>query len=161
MLFSQQLLDLTHRWWSEAEDPDIDVNDVYLLAAAAYICIELHSARYPGPAPIQLPDPRQPARSLTDLLTALAAILDRRQPHNVPLLVHEVVAEEYRILESVNCELGTYTPGDWVNIFEVRFSFLRAQQLQQRFPQETRSLLSRVPSGVLASGALCIANDSV
>ena len=31
------LLDLTRRWWSEAEDPDIDVNDVYTLAAAAYI----------------------------------------------------------------------------------------------------------------------------
>ena len=37
--------------------------------------------------------------------------------------VHEVIAEEYRILESVNCELATYTPGDWVKLFEVRFSF--------------------------------------
>ena len=46
VFFSQQLLDLTRRWWSEAEDPDIDVNDVYSLAAAAYICIKLHSARY-------------------------------------------------------------------------------------------------------------------
>ena len=82
-LFSQQLLDLTHRWWSEAEGPDIDVNDVYPLAAAAYICIKLHSARYPDPAPLQLPDPRQPARSLTDLLTTLAAVLGRREPHNV------------------------------------------------------------------------------
>ena len=27
--------------------------------------------------------------------------------------VHEVIAEEYRVLESVNYELGTYTPGDW------------------------------------------------
>ena len=41
------------------------------------------------------------ARSLTDLTTL--AVLDRRQPHNVPPLhlartVHEVVAEEYRIL---------------------------------------------------------------
>ena len=132
-LFSQQLLDLTHRWWSEAESPDIDVNDVYPLAAAAYICIKLHPARYPDPAPFQLPDPRQLARSLTDLLTTLAAILGRRQPHNVPPLhsaqiVHEVVAEEYPILESVNYELVTYTPGDWVKLFEVRFS-LRAQQL--------------------------------
>ena len=59
----------THRWWSEAEDPDTGVNDVYPLVAAAYICIEMHSARYPDPAPCQLPDPRQPARSLTDLLT--------------------------------------------------------------------------------------------
>ena len=68
----------------EAEDPDTDVNDIYTLAAAAYICIKLHSAKYPDRAPFHLPDPRQPARSLTDLLTALAAILGRRQPHNVP-----------------------------------------------------------------------------
>ena len=47
-----------------------------------------------------------------------------------------------------------------LKLFEVRFS-LRAQQLQQRFPKVTRSLLSRVLSGVLASGALCIANDYV
>ena len=47
------------------------------LAAVAYICIKLHSARYPDPAPYQLPDPRQPARSVTDLLTTLAAILGR------------------------------------------------------------------------------------
>ena len=118
-------LDLTHRWWSEAEVPDIDVNDVYP-PAAAYICIKLHSARYPDPAPFQLPAPQQPARSLTDLLTTLAALLDRRQPHNVPPLhsartVHEVVDEEYRILESVNYELGTYTRADWVSLFEVRF----------------------------------------
>ena len=67
-LFSQQLQDLTHRW-SEAEGPDIDVGDVYPLATAVYICINLHSARYPDPASPQLPDPQQPARSLTDLLT--------------------------------------------------------------------------------------------
>ena len=28
-LFSQQLLDLIHRWWTEREDPDIDINDVH------------------------------------------------------------------------------------------------------------------------------------
>ena len=87
----------------------------------------------PDPAPFQRPDPRQPARSLTDLLTALAAILGRRQPRNVPPLhtaqgVHEVVLEERRILESANYELGTNTPGDWVRLFELRFS-LRVQQL--------------------------------
>ena len=86
---------------------------------AAYICSTLHSARHPDLAPLQLPDPQQPARSLTDLLTILAAILGRRQPHNVPPLhtahaVHEVVAEEYRILGSVNYELVTYTPADKV-----------------------------------------------
>ena len=155
-----QLLDLTHRWCTEREDPDVDINDVQPLAAAVYSHNKLFSARYPDPAPFQLPDPRQPARSLTDLLTATAALLARRQPRNAPLLhsartVHEVIAEENRILESVNCEPGTYTPGDWVKIFEVRLS-LRIQLHRQRFPQATRSLLARVPSGVPASGALCI-----
>ena len=46
-LFSQQLMDLTHRWRTEREDPDIDINDVQPLAAAVYVHIKLHSARYP------------------------------------------------------------------------------------------------------------------
>ena len=62
-LFALQLLDLTHRWWSESEGPDIEEGDVHSLAAAAHIGIKLHSARYPDPAPFQLPDPRQPVRS--------------------------------------------------------------------------------------------------
>ena len=70
-LFSQQLLDLTHRWWSETYSPDTDEGDVHPLAAAAYICIKLHSARHPDPAPFHLPDP--PGSRLTDLLTTLAA----------------------------------------------------------------------------------------
>ena len=77
--------------------------------------------------------------------------------------MHEVVAEECRILESVNYELVTHTPAEWVCLFEVRFS-LRVQHLRQRSPQVTGSLLSllsRVLSGVLASVALCIANDNV
>ena len=131
-LFALQLLDLTHRWWSESEGPDIEEGDVCSHAAAACIFIKLHSARYPDPAPLQLPDPRQPARS--DLLTALAATLGRRQPRNVPPLhtaqaVHEVVVEEYRILDSVNYELATYTQADWVRLFETRFS-LRAEHLR-------------------------------
>ena len=70
--------------------------------------IKLHSARYPHPSPFQLPDTRQPAHSLADLLTSVVAVLGRCQPHNVPPLltaqaVHEVVTQEYRILESVNC----------------------------------------------------------
>ena len=47
-----------------------------------------------------------------------------------------------------------------MKLFEVRFS-LRTQQHQQRFPQATRSLLARVTSDVLASGALCIASEYV
>ena len=36
-LFALQLLDLTHRWWSETEAPDIEEGDVYSLAAPAYV----------------------------------------------------------------------------------------------------------------------------
>ena len=49
-LFALQLLDLTHRWWSESEGPDIEEGDFYSLAAAAHIGIKLHSARYPDPS---------------------------------------------------------------------------------------------------------------
>ena len=126
--------------------------DVYLLAAAAYICFELHSARYPDPAPFQLLDLWQPARSLADLLTTLATILGRRQQQNVPPLqtaqaVHEVVAEEYCILESVNYELGPYTPAGWVCLLEARFS-LRVEHLRQRSPtgDQLTTLTARVRS---------------
>ena len=50
--------------------------------------------------------------------------------------------------------------GDWVKLFEVHFS-LRTQLHQQRFPQTTFSLLARVPSDLLASGALCIVSEYV
>ena len=68
------------------------------MAAAAYISISLHS------------------RSLTDLVTTLAAILGRRQPHNVPPLhtaeaVHEVVTEEYSILEFSELRVGDQHAG--------------------------------------------------
>ena len=69
----------------------------------------------------------------------------------------------YGIVDSVNCELATCTPADWVRLFETRFS-LSVEHLRQRFPQGTGSLLSllaRVPSGVLASLALCLASDFV
>ena len=140
-LFPQQLLDLTHRWWSDAEGPDIDVVDVILIR-------HHYSFQIPG---------IWPAPSTTFSLTAF---LGSRQPHNVPplhsaLAVHEVVAEEYRILESVNYDLVIYTPADWVSLFEARFS-LRVQYLRQRSLQMTVSLLSllaRVPSGFLASVA--------
>ena len=117
-LFFQQLLELTHRWWSEREDNDIDIGDVRHLAAAVYFHLELHSARCPDPGPYQVPDPRQPARPLADLLTAIAALLARRQSHNAPLLhsvrtIQEVLTEEYRILEFVNNELGTHTTAAW------------------------------------------------
>ena len=91
---------------------------------------KLHSARYPDPAPFLRPDPQQPwqpTRPLTDLLTALAATLGRRQLHNVPPLhtaqvVHEVVSEEYCILDTLNYEMTVLTPADRVRLFETRFS---------------------------------------
>ena len=97
-LFSLQLLDLAHRW-SEREDNDIHIFDVLPLAATAYIP----------------PDPQQPARPLADLLTAIARLLARRQPHNAPLLhtawtIQQIVTEEYRILGVINYELPTHTP---------------------------------------------------
>ena len=97
--------------------------------------------------------------------TAIATLLAKRQLYNAPLLhsawtVDEVITEACRILESVNYELGTCTPGDWVKLFEIRFS-VRTEQHQQRFPQATRSLLARVRSDVLASGALYIASEYV
>ena len=104
----------------------------------------------------------QPARSLTDLLTALATIFDGASLTTFRCCIQpgRSTAKEYRILESVNSKVGTYTLGNCVKLFEVRL-FLRAKQLQQHFPQVTRPLLSRVFSCVLASGALCIANDHV
>ena len=62
---SQQLLDLTHRWWTARADTDIDINDIHPVAAAVYTHIKLHSERYPGPAPFQLPRP-SPASPLRD-----------------------------------------------------------------------------------------------
>ena len=76
-LFALQLLGLTHRWWSELEGTDIEEEDVHSHAAAACIGTKMHSARNPDPAPFQLPDPRQPALCLTDLLTALARYCGR------------------------------------------------------------------------------------
>ena len=51
---------------------------------------------------------------------------------------------------SVNYELGANTAGDWVTLFEIRFSS-RIQQLCQRIPQDSTAL-ARPPS-VLGSGA--------
>ena len=83
VLFLQQLLELTHRWWSEAAASEVEVSDINTLAAATHVCIKMHSARYPEPVPFQLPDPRRPARSQTNLFTALAAILGSQRSDSV------------------------------------------------------------------------------
>ena len=85
-LFSLQLMDLTHRWWSDREDNDIHIFDVLPLAAAA--CIS-HLAAFSG-ASRSGPFPRSTA--------AFAALLARRQPHNAPPLhtgwtVQQIVTE--------------------------------------------------------------------
>ena len=166
-LFSQQLLDPTHKRWTEREDNDIDIVDILPLAAAVFFLSKLHSARYPGPFPNQFPDPQRPARPPADLLTAIlltaiAALLARRQPHNAPLLrpawtIQEVVTEEYPVLRSVNYELGTHTPAAWIQVSKQRLS-LWCQQPSQL---SQRPLLSLIPPDVLARGAQDIADVHV
>ena len=78
-----------------------------------------------NPAPA--PDPELPARPLAGLLTAIARLLARRQPHNAPSLhtawtIQPTVTEEYRILGVLNYELATHTR---------RLSLWCQQQLQQ------------------------------
>ena len=58
---------------------------------------------------------------------------------------------------SVRNEQAMHTPASWIQVLEKRLS-LWYQQWQQRFPQSPRSLLARVPSGVLAIGAQGIAD---
>ena len=106
------------------------------------------------------------------LLTALAASLGRLWHHNAPTLhtswtVQELIAAEARILESINCEVGTDTPADWVHLLAACFSLL-AEQLRQRTPPAERSPLSltAVPADVMAlrsvatPGARC-SGDSI
>ena len=135
-LFSQQLLDLAHRWF-EREDNDIDIGDFHPLAAAVYIHIKLHSARYPDAVPYQFPDPQQLARPLADLLIAIAALsLDNsgscRRRISYP--------------GSVNDELCTPTQAAWIQVFKQCLSLWCQQQLQL----SQRPLLSLVPPDVLA-----------
>ena len=122
----------------ERADSDIDIKDIH-------IHIQLHSERVPGPAPFQLPDPLQPASSLTELLTAVAALLARRQPHSAPLLhsawtVQQVITEECRNLGSVHYEFGTTTPAAWIQVLEKRLSLWCQQCQQSALAPRARSL---------------------
>ena len=88
--FSLQLLDLAHRW-SEREDNDIHIFDVFPLAATVYLLVKMNPAR--------APDPPQPVRPVADLPTVIARLLARRQPHNAPPLhaawtIQQIVSEE-------------------------------------------------------------------
>ena len=108
------------------------------LAAGVYILVKMN----PAPAP----DPHQLARPLADLLTAIARLLARRQPHNAPSLhtawtIQQIVNEEYRILEGLNYELATHTPAALIEVFKQRLSLWWQQQLQQ----SQRPLLSPAP----------------
>ena len=118
--------------------------EIYSLAAAATVGIKLHPAIYPDPAPFQLPDPRQPAHSLT----ALAA-----SPGQAPTSQRATSAHGSGcILDSVNYELATYSLADLVRLSESRFTQGTGSLL---------SLLARFPSGVLACLALSLASDFV
>ena len=84
-------------------------------------------------------------------------------PHSVMTLhtswtVQEVIAAEARLLESVHCEVGTYSPADWVHLLAMRFS-LKTEQLRQRTPPAMRAPLSVtvVPVEFVRSGALLVA----
>ena len=71
-LFSQQLLDPTHREWTERADTDIDINDIHSSQPQSTFtssCILRGIQVWPHSSFQTLCS--QPARSLTDLLTAL------------------------------------------------------------------------------------------
>ena len=161
-LLSQQLLDLTHRRWTERADTDIGHQRYPSpCSRAVYIHIKLHSEGVPGPAPFQLPDPLQPACSLTDLLTAIAALLTRRQPHSAPFLhsawtVQQVITEECRILKSVQFELGT--PYQRLGLKSSRSASPCGASSASSMGRRLRARLARVPSNVLARGAQSIAD---
>ena len=109
-LFCQQLLDLTHRWWSETEGP---TSRRGMSTPWRQRLVFALNCTPPGTL-TRLHSSFQTLNTwpaLTDLLAALAATVGRRQPRNVPPLhtaqaVHEVVVEEYRIPDSVNYELA-------------------------------------------------------
>ena len=113
-------------WWSETGGPDNEEGDVYFLGAATCICIKLHSARDPDPAPLQFPDPRQPpvlSLTFSRLLPLLSAgNLTSTSAH--AQVVHEVVTEEDRILDLVNYDLVTFPAalptGDWLTALTAR-----------------------------------------
>ena len=73
--FVFQVLDLTHTW-SDSFDHDIDLGDILVLAAAVHMYIKFNSP---------LPQQQYP-RTLPELLTAIAELLTRHQPHDVPAL---------------------------------------------------------------------------
>ena len=81
--------------------PDIVDGDVYSLAVAAHICIELHSTKVLSPGSIS-------ASRLSE-----AGPLPHRLSHDSRCYswhsqaVHEFVTEEYRIIESLNFEFVT------------------------------------------------------
>ena len=135
--FSQQLLDLTCRWWTQTEDPDIDINDVHSLAAAVYIHIKLHSASAASPL-LNRPShgyrrsPRQVRASRRSDVTL--TLDDPRSCHG---------RTSYPGISQLRAR-DTHTPAAWVQVFELRLT----QQREQGFPQISSLRLSRVLPGV-------------
>ena len=82
-----------------------------------------------------LPQQRYP-RTLPELLTAVAELLTRHQPHDVPGLriartVQQVTRAEFHILDILGFELATPSPAAWVEIFRRRLSFWQQKELLQ------------------------------
>ena len=131
-LFALQLLDLTHRWWSETEGPDIEEGDAYSLAAAAYVYIKLHYAGYLARLHISFRTlgSRSFSQGLLPLFWAGANLATCRLCTRLRLCM-KLRPSNTAPRSQVNYELATSTPPDLVCLFETRFSF-SVEHLRQR-----------------------------
>ena len=94
--------------WSDRGDNDIDLSDILALGAADHMFIKM----------ARLQQPRF-LRALPELLTAVAELLTRHQPHNAPVLqsaraIQQVIRAEFHILDTLGFELATPTPAAWI-----------------------------------------------
>ena len=97
-----QVLDTTHIWSGNDSDV-IEPDDILALAAAVNVLIKLH-----------LSPQQSKARTLPELLTAVAALLARPQPDDALVLhsactIQQVTHIEFRMLEQLGQELATLT----------------------------------------------------
>ena len=107
--FTLQVLDLAHIW-SDSDTDVIDLDDTLALSAAVHMFIKLNL----------LPGQRY-LHTLPELLTAVAALLTRHQPDDVPVLhtartIQQITHVQFRILELLEFDLATLTPAAWVEI---------------------------------------------
>ena len=142
--FTLQILDLIHIW-SGSDSDVLELDDILGLAAAVYVFIKRNLSslqRYP--------------RTLSELLTAVAELLTRQQPDDVPVLhyagtVQQVTHIEVWVLKQLEFELATLTPMACFDVFIWRHSLW--QQLQQQRQSQNNSHTQprpTVPSEFLA-----------